>query len=143
MAAVVIEIFSGSCFGCRHWNFSRYDICTYIFRNNFFRMQKLQDSQTMHYLRQCTLEKNSILFVSLSFNHCSCNNALRLYFIMALLYNAALNTELQSRPIFSGSGYDPSKIKRLRLLVNCKADYYEFVTTKKNIFFLIQNYRIT
>ena len=40
-------------------------------------------------------------------------------------------------PIFGGSGigYDPSKIKQLRLLVNCKAESYEFVTTKKIIFF--------
>ena len=37
-----------------------------------------------------------------------------------------------------GSGSDPSQIKRLRLglrlLVNCKAENYEFVTTKKKIF---------
>ena len=36
-------------------------------------------------------------------------------------------SELRSRPIFGGSGSDPSKIKRLRLLVNCKAENYEFV----------------
>ena len=53
------------------------------------------------------------------------------------------HAELRSRPIFggSGSGSDPSKIKRtqfrlrLRLLGNCKAEKYEFVTTKKIIFF--------
>ena len=48
-----------------------------------------------------------------------------------------INAELRSRPIFGGSGSDPSKIKRLRLrlLVNCKAENYEFVTTKKKIIF--------
>ena len=60
--------------------------------------------------------------------------------------------ELRSRPIFggsgSGSGSDPSKIKRLRLrpfkikrlrlrlLVNYKAENYEFITTKKKIIFV-------
>ena len=44
--------------------------------------------------------------------------------------------ELRSHPIFGGSGSHPSKIKRLRLrlLVNCKAENYEFVTTKKYLF---------
>merc|ERR1711860_1289 len=57
--------------------------------------------------------------------------------------------ELRSRPIFGGSGSDTSKIKllwlqlRLRLLVNCKAANYEFLTTKKKLFSsLIQNYRM-
>ena len=43
--------------------------------------------------------------------------------------------EFRSRPIFGGSGSDPSKIKQLRLqLVNCKAENYELVTTKKKYF---------
>ena len=46
-----------------------------------------------------------------------------------------LPSEFGSRPIFGGSGSDPLKIKRLRLLVNCKAEKYEFLTTTKNIFF--------
>ena len=43
----------------------------------------------------------------------------------------------RSRSIFGGSGSDPSKIKRLRLrlLVNCKAENYEFVTTKRYVLF--------
>ena len=55
--------------------------------------------------------------------------------------------ELRSHPIFggSGSGSHPSKIKRLRLrlrlLVNCKAENYEFVTTKKKYF--LPWYKIT
>ena len=37
--------------------------------------------------------------------------------------------EFRSRPIFGGSGFDPSKIKQLRLqLVNCKAENHEFVS---------------
>ena len=53
--------------------------------------------------------------------------------------------ELRSRPIFGGSGSDPSKIKRLRLrlLVYCKAENYEFVTTKKKLFSsMIKNYKV-
>ena len=55
----------------------------------------------------------------------------------AFIINVYIYTELRSRPIFGGSGSDPSKIKRLRLrlLVYCKAENYEFVTTKKIIFF--------
>ena len=65
--------------------------------------------------------------------------------VIKYVWTDHLYAELRSRPIFGGSGSDPSKIKRirLRLLVNCKAANYEFVTTKKKIFSsLIQNYRI-
>ena len=63
--------------------------------------------------------------------------------------NISCKSEVLSRPIFDGSGSDTSKIKllwlqlRLRLLVNCKAANYEFLTTKKKLFSsLIQNYRM-
>ena len=44
----------------------------------------------------------------------------------------------------AGTGAGAEKITkfRLRLLVNCKSENYDFVTTKKNIFFPHTNYRI-
>ena len=69
--------------------------------------------------RLCRQKDSNYLRVLLSFENI-CPSALYPYF-----------AELRSRPIFGGSGSDPSKIKRLRLLVNCKAENYEFVTTKK------------
>ena len=64
-------------------------------------------------------------------------------------WHPLLQPELQSRsrpePAFlAGAGARAEKITKFRLwlLVNCKAENYEFVTTKKIFSSLIQNYRI-
>ena len=46
-------------------------------------------------------------------------------FSLVKLIYLCLYAEFRSRPILGGSGSDPSKIKRLLLLVNCKAEIYE------------------
>ena len=49
----------------------------------------------------------------------------------------------EPEPAFlAGVGAEKITKFRLRLLVNCKAENYEFVTTKKIFSSLIQNYRI-
>ena len=88
--------------------------------------------------------------------------------LLRYLVSSKLLSELRSRPIFGGSGSDPSKIKRLRLRlrpfkikrlrlrlrlqlrlrlrlqVNCKIENYEFVTIKKNLFsWFLPWYKIT
>ena len=84
--------------------------------------------------RKCTstpVRKNVII-------HCTIGETEILRMANILPTFMHLFAELWSRPIFSGS--DSSKIKRLRLLVNCKAENYEFVTTKK---YFLPWYKIT
>ena len=59
-----------------------------------------------------------------------------------LFYSSSFIMEPEQKLFyFFGSSSYPSRIKRLRLLVNCKAENYEFVTTKKKYF--LPWYKIT